>query len=267
MLEWSLLGFLMRRQRKLKVVTNPLVFFKCKVFGLRVGILEAKKLRATEFVVSTELCEAERITDPTGGIDFAIGFSSICSFVLRLTRLAKISLDLADKKLCLVVSGSLLPGTETEQLIEDRRLVADLVVVTDDGLEPVDVIFCCKYFVGFAPKLVGLIGFVPLTTLARPVADAKLSKDILVMDLMPATLFPVCLRVAGLECLAAGIEELVLLLTGPLCALLGSKYRGLISDSLTAWDLFLGIFPSFFGSEFLLVVFVVAAGASDLVLR
>ncbi|KAI9587509.1 hypothetical protein GQX74_003355 [Glossina fuscipes] len=154
---------------------------RCKVFGLRVGILEAKKLRATEFVVSTELCEAERITDPTAGIGFVIGFSSICSFVLRLTRLAKISRDLADKKLCLVVSGSLLPGTETE--------------------------------------------------------------------------------------LAAGIEELVLLLTGPLCALLGSKYRGLISESLTGWDLFLGIFTSFFGSEFLLVVFVVAAGASDLVLR
>uniref|UniRef100_A0A1B0B594 Uncharacterized protein n=1 Tax=Glossina palpalis gambiensis TaxID=67801 RepID=A0A1B0B594_9MUSC len=165
-----------------EVVTNPLVFFRCKVFGLRVGILEAKKLRATEFVVSTELCEAERITDPTAGIGFVKGFSSICSFVLRLSnscclffsaRLAKISRDLADKKLCLVVSGSLLPGTETE--------------------------------------------------------------------------------------LAAGIEELVLLLTGPLCALLGSKYRGLISESLTGWDLFLGIFTSFFGSEFLLVVFVVAA--------
>uniref|UniRef100_A0A1A9VYQ5 Uncharacterized protein n=1 Tax=Glossina austeni TaxID=7395 RepID=A0A1A9VYQ5_GLOAU len=85
-----------------------------QMFGLRVGILEAKKLRATEFVVSTELCEAERITDPTAGIGFVIGFSSICSFVLRLTRLAKISRDLADKKLCLVVSGSLLPGTETE---------------------------------------------------------------------------------------------------------------------------------------------------------
>lgn len=150
--------------------------------------------------------------------------------------------------------------------------MADLVVVTDEGLEPVEVIFCCKYLGALGPRLVGLAGFtlpfarvfwllqeslfnlVGLPSLfessdsleadllvitelfmlsfmessthrsdrrslsedllvldllpVRALADVRLSKDMLLVDLMLAATLPLrCFLAAGLEWRELSLDE------------------------------------------------------------